>query len=52
LDAFQELPEIGTEAPVGYGGISLGTAIGVPLTAAGPRISAAIFSGGFSCTRR
>ena len=48
LDALQELPEIGTEAPVGYGGgISLGTAIGVPLTAAEPRITAAIFGGGF-----
>jgi dienelactone hydrolase len=48
LDALQELPEIGTEAPVGYGGgISLGTAIGVPLTAAEPRIAAAIFGGGF-----
>ena len=29
LDALQKLPEIGTEAPIGYGGgISLGTAIG------------------------
>ena len=48
LDALQELPEIGTEAPVGYGGgISMGTAIGVPLTAVEPRITAAIFGGGF-----
>jgi dienelactone hydrolase len=48
LDALQDLPEIGTEAPIGYGGgISLGTAIGVPLTAAEPRITAAIFGGGF-----
>jgi pimeloyl-ACP methyl ester carboxylesterase len=48
LDALQELPEIGAEAPVGYGGgISLGTAIGVPLTAVEPRITAAIFGGGF-----
>jgi pimeloyl-ACP methyl ester carboxylesterase len=48
LDALQELPEIGTEAPIGYGGgISLGTAIGVPLTAIEPRIAAAIFGGGF-----
>ena len=48
LDALQELPEIGTEAPIGYGGgISLGTAIGVPLTATEPRITAAIFGGGF-----
>jgi dienelactone hydrolase len=48
LDALQELPEIGTEAPIGYGGgISLGTAIGIPLTAVEPRITAAIFGGGF-----
>jgi alpha-beta hydrolase superfamily lysophospholipase len=48
LDAFQQLPEIGTEAPIGYGGgISLGTAIGVPLTVIEPRITAAIFGGGF-----
>ncbi|MEV0289043.1 alpha/beta hydrolase [Kribbella sp. NPDC050820] len=48
LDALQELPEIGSEAPIGYGGgISLGTAIGVPLTATDSRISAAIFGGGF-----
>jgi hypothetical protein len=49
----QKLPEIGVEAPIGYGGgISLGTAIGVPLTAIEPRITAAIFGGGLSCTRR
>ena len=48
LDALQELPEIGADAPVGYGGgISMGTAIGIPLTAADPRIRAAIFGGGF-----
>jgi alpha-beta hydrolase superfamily lysophospholipase len=48
LDALQELPEIGAEPPVGYGGgISLGTAIGIPLTAVEPRITAAIFGGGF-----
>ncbi|GAA5184331.1 hypothetical protein GCM10023322_25580 [Rugosimonospora acidiphila] len=48
LDALQNLPEIGVEAPIGYGGgISLGTAIGVPLTAIEPRITAAIFGGGF-----
>ena len=48
LDALQKLPEIGIEAPVGYGGgITLGTAIGIPLTAAEPRITAAIFGGGF-----
>ncbi|BCJ35375.1 hypothetical protein Athai_28780 [Actinocatenispora thailandica] len=48
LDALQQLPEIGADAPVGYGGgISLGTAIGIPLTAAEPRIRAAILGGGF-----
>jgi alpha-beta hydrolase superfamily lysophospholipase len=48
LDALQKLPEIGTGAPIGYGGgISLGTAIGIPLTAIEPRIVAAIFGGGF-----
>jgi hypothetical protein len=40
LDALQELPEIGTEAPVGYGG-------GITLAAIEPRITAAIFGGGF-----
>lgn len=48
LDALQALPEIGTDAPIGYGGgITLGTAIGIPLTAVEPRITAAIFGGGF-----
>jgi pimeloyl-ACP methyl ester carboxylesterase len=48
LDALQDLPEIGAEAPIGYGGgVSMGTAIGVPLTAVEPRITAAIFGGGF-----
>jgi cephalosporin-C deacetylase-like acetyl esterase len=43
LDALQELPEIGTEGPIGYCGTALGTAIGVPLTAVEPRITAAVF---------
>jgi dienelactone hydrolase len=48
LDALQQLPGIGPEAPIGYGGgISLGTAIGVQLAAVEPRIGAAIFGGGF-----
>jgi pimeloyl-ACP methyl ester carboxylesterase len=39
---------VGDGAPVGYGGgISMGTAIGIPLTAAEPRVRAAIFGGGF-----
>nr|WSX53831.1 alpha/beta hydrolase [Streptomyces sp. NBC_00974] len=43
LDALQELPEIGADGPVGYVGIGLGSAIGVPLVAAEPRITAAVF---------
>ena len=43
LDALQELPEIGDEGPVGYFGLNMGTAIGVPLVAAEPRITAAVF---------
>jgi pimeloyl-ACP methyl ester carboxylesterase len=43
LDALQELPEIGADGPVGYFGLTMGTAIGVPLTAAEPRITAAVF---------
>ncbi|WP_330302137.1 MULTISPECIES: alpha/beta hydrolase [unclassified Streptomyces] len=43
LDALQELPEIGTDGPVGYFGLNMGTAIGVPLTAIEPRITAAVF---------
>jgi cephalosporin-C deacetylase-like acetyl esterase len=43
LDALQELPEVGADGPVGYFGLNMGTAIGVPLTAAEPRITAAVF---------
>lgn len=43
LDALQELPQIGAGGPVGYVGIGLGTAIGVPLVAVEPRITAAVF---------
>ncbi|MGW3742446.1 alpha/beta hydrolase [Streptomyces sp. NPDC005146] len=43
LDALQELPEIGAGGPVGYFGLNMGTAIGVPLTAVEPRITAAVF---------
>ncbi|MCX4748847.1 alpha/beta hydrolase [Kitasatospora sp. NBC_01287] len=42
LDALQQLPEIGADGPVGYFGIALGTAIGVPLVAVEPRITAAV----------
>ena len=43
LDALQELAEIGAHGPVGYFGINMGTAIGVPLVATEPRITAAVF---------
>ncbi|MFK4101062.1 alpha/beta hydrolase [Streptomyces sp. NPDC019531] len=43
LDALQKLPEMDPEAPVGYYGINMGTAIGVPFVAAEPRIKAAVF---------
>ncbi|MEZ0068905.1 dienelactone hydrolase [Streptacidiphilus sp. MAP12-20] len=43
LDALQELPEIGAGGPVGWFGINMGTAIGVPFVAAEPRITAAVF---------
>jgi alpha-beta hydrolase superfamily lysophospholipase len=45
LDALQALPEIGTEAAVGYSGMTLASAIGIPLTAIEPRITAAVFGG-------
>lgn len=37
------LLDAGVGGPVGYWGVSLGTMIGVPLAAAEPRISAAVF---------
>jgi hypothetical protein len=43
LDALQELDCIGADGPVGFWGVSLGSAIGVPLVAAEPRITAAVF---------
>ena len=49
LDALQELPEIGVEAPIGYGGVSLGVATGLMLTAVESRIAAVSFGGVFVC---
>ncbi|MFE9422023.1 alpha/beta hydrolase [Kitasatospora sp. NPDC006697] len=43
LDALQLLPEIGADGPVGFFGNNMGTAIGVPLVAGDPRITAAVF---------
>jgi hypothetical protein len=42
IDALTGLAWIGADAPVGYWGVSLGSAIGIPLVAAEPRISAAV----------
>lgn len=47
LDALQALPEIGAAAPVGYAGMTLGTATGIMLAAAEPRIAAATLGGVF-----
>ena len=42
IDALTGLDWIGAGAPIGYWGVSLGSAIGVPLVAAEPRIKAAV----------
>jgi len=42
LDAVQALDFIGAAGPVGYWGVSMGTAIGVPFVAAEPRIACAV----------
>jgi dienelactone hydrolase len=41
LDAVQKLPEVG-QGPVGWWGLSMGTAIGVPFVASEPRVRAAV----------
>jgi len=43
LDALQELDIVGADGPVGFWGVSLGSAIGVPLAAVDARITAAVF---------
>lgn len=43
IDALQALPEIGTDTQIGCGGVTLGTTIGLRLTAIEPRIGAAVF---------
>ena len=43
LDAVQMLDEVGAKGPVGYWGVSMGTAIGVPFVAEEPRITCAVF---------
>jgi pimeloyl-ACP methyl ester carboxylesterase len=43
LDALEEIDEVGAGGPVAYWGLSLGSFIGVPLAAAEPKITAAVF---------
>ena len=43
LDAVQGLDFVGGGGPVGYWGVSMGTAIGVPFVAAEPRVRCALF---------
>jgi dienelactone hydrolase len=43
LDAVQTLDGVGADGPVGYWGVSMGSAIGVPFVAREPRIRAAVF---------
>ncbi|MFG1781611.1 alpha/beta hydrolase [Rhodococcus oryzae] len=45
LDALQALPEIGAEAPIGYGGVNLGVVTGLMLTPVESRIAAVSFGG-------
>jgi len=47
LDALQALPEINVDAPIGYGGVSLGVVTGLLLTAVESRIAAVSFGGVF-----
>jgi dienelactone hydrolase len=42
LDAIHGLEDVGAGGPVGYLGVSMGGAVGVPLVATEPRISAAV----------
>ena len=42
LDALQKVGVIGADGPVGYWGVSMGTAIGVPFVSAEPRITCAV----------
>jgi pimeloyl-ACP methyl ester carboxylesterase len=43
LDALWTVDGVAAGGPVGYAGVSMGTAVGVPLVAAEPRITAAVF---------
>lgn len=43
LDALQKLDEVGNAGPIGYWGVSMGSAFGIPFVAAEPRVTCAIF---------
>jgi pimeloyl-ACP methyl ester carboxylesterase len=43
LDAALGFDFVGADGPIGYWGVSMGTAIGVPFVAGEPRITAAVF---------
>ena len=43
LDAVQKLDWVDADGPVGYWGVSMGTALGLPFTAIEPRVKAAVF---------
>ncbi|MCL2515129.1 MAG: alpha/beta hydrolase [Microbacteriaceae bacterium] len=45
MDALQASPEFGASTPFGYTGMTLATAVGVPLAVADARIRAAVFGG-------
>lgn len=47
IDALTQLPDIGS-VPIGYGGMTLGSSIGIPLVTVEPRIRAAVFGGVFT----
>jgi dienelactone hydrolase len=47
LDALQALPEVGVDAQIGFGGVSLGVVTGLLLAAAETRIAAVSFGGVF-----
>jgi dienelactone hydrolase len=43
IDAVQSLDTVPDDGPIGYFGVSMGTRFGIPLAAAEPRITAAVF---------
>ncbi|MCD2106891.1 alpha/beta hydrolase [Rhodococcus erythropolis] len=47
LDALQALPEVDADAPIGFGGVSLGVVTGLMLAPADSRIAAVSFGGVF-----